>query len=76
MPGPMDYIFGMTTVEDIEKAIAALAPRELDRLRDWFEAFQATRFDEKIERDAQAGRLDGLAEQAIADHKRGLSREL
>jgi hypothetical protein len=37
----------MTTVEEIEKAIEGLAPREFDRLRAWFEDYQAARFDEK-----------------------------
>jgi hypothetical protein len=66
----------MTTVEDIEKAIAMLAPHEFDRLRAWFEEYQAARFDEKIERDAKAGKLDRLADAALADHRKGRSREL
>ncbi len=64
------------TVEDIEKAIAKLKPREFDRLRAWFEEFQAARFDERIERDAKSGKLDRLADQALADHRKGRSREL
>jgi hypothetical protein len=66
----------MTTVEDIEKAIAKLSAPELDRLRDWFEEFQAARFDNKIERDARAGKLDRLADAALAEHRKGRSREL
>jgi hypothetical protein len=66
----------MTTVEDIERAIERLAPGEFDRLRAWFEEFQAARFDEKITRDAQAGKLDRLAEQALADFRAGRAREL
>ena len=66
----------MTTVEDIEKAIEKLAPRELNRLRLWFEEFQADRFDEKIVRDADAGKLDRLAEDATADFRKGRAREL
>jgi hypothetical protein len=66
----------MTTVEDIEKAIERLAPREFDRLRAWFDDYQAARFDEKIERDARAGKLDRLAEQAVADFRKGRAREL
>jgi hypothetical protein len=66
----------MTTVEDIEKAIATLKPGEFDRLRIWFEEFQAARFDEKIDRDAKAGKLDRLADQALDDHRKGRSREL
>ena len=66
----------MTTVEDIEKAIEKLAPREFDRLRARFEEFQAERFDEKIARDAQAGKLDRFADQAIADFRKGRARQL
>ena len=69
------YHFNMT-VEDIEKAIAKLGPRELDKFRVWFEEFQAARFDQKIERDAQGGKLDRLADQASADFRKGRAREL
>jgi hypothetical protein len=64
------------TVEDIEKAISKLPPDELARLRAWFEEFEAARFDRKIEQDATSGRLDRLAEQALADYHQGRAREL
>ena len=73
---PIVYIPHMTTVEDIEKAIAKLSSREFDRLRAWFEDYQAARFDRAIERDASTGKLDRAAEQALADHRKGRSREL
>jgi hypothetical protein len=66
----------MTTIEDIEKAIEKLAPREFDRLRVWFEELQAERFDGKIARDAEAGKLDRLADEAVADFRKGRAREL
>jgi hypothetical protein len=66
----------MTTTEDIEKAIEQLAPRELARFRAWFEAFDAAQFDATIERDAGAGKLDTLADEALAAHRAGHSREL
>jgi len=66
----------MTTVEDIEKAIESLGAREFERLRVWFEEYQAARFDERIERDAKAGKLDRLAERAIDDFRKGRAREL
>jgi hypothetical protein len=34
------------------------------------------RFDEKIERDAKAGRLDALADKAIDEFRKGRAREL
>ena len=65
----------MTTAEDIEKAVAQLSSRELARFRAWFEAFDAERFDAAIERDAQSGKLDALADEALAAHRAGRSRE-
>ncbi|MCF2524235.1 hypothetical protein [Bradyrhizobium sp. G127] len=61
----------MSNVEDIEKAIEKLAPGELAKFRAWFDAFDAARFDERIERDARDGKLDGLAAQALAAHRNG-----
>jgi hypothetical protein len=66
----------MTTGEDIEKAVEQLAPHELARFRAWFEAFDAREFDAAVERDAQAGRLDAHADEALAAHRAGRSREL
>jgi hypothetical protein len=68
--------FGMTTTEDIEKAVEQLAPRELARFRAWFEAFDAQQFDAAIGRDADAGKLDAHADEAVAAHRAGRSREL
>ena len=69
-------MLGMTTAEDIEKAVEQLPPGELARFRVWFEAFDAREFDVAIERDAQAGKLDALADEALAAHRAGRSREL
>jgi hypothetical protein len=66
----------MTTTEDIEKAIEQLDPRELARFRAWFEVFDADRFDGAIEYGAHAGKLDALAEEALASHRAEQSRDL
>ena len=66
----------MTTAEEVEKAVEQLPPRELARFRAWFEVFEANRFDTKIEQDATAGRLDALAEEALAAYRAGQSRDL
>ena len=58
------------TLSDLEKAVATLPPDQLAKFRDWFEAFDAARFDEKVERDAKSGKLDRVAEQALADFRR------
>ena len=72
----MLYLRDMITAEDIEKAVEQLAPRELERFRAWFEAFDAQRFDAAIERDVRAGKLDAHAEEALAAHRAGRSRDL
>jgi hypothetical protein len=64
------------SIEDIEKAVAGLPPDQYAQFRAWFEVFEADRFDRKIERDAQAGKLDRLADQAIDDLRKGRAREL
>jgi hypothetical protein len=64
------------TIEDIEKAVARLPPDQLAQFRAWFEEFDAVRFDQKIERDAAAGKLDRQAERAIDDFRKGHAREL
>jgi hypothetical protein len=66
----------MTTVEDIEKAESKLPAAELDRFRAWFESFDAEQFDTKLERDARSGKLDRLAEEALAEHRAGRTSEL
>lgn len=66
----------MTTVEDIEKAVTKLTPEQLAKFRAWFDEFQARLFDEQIERDAKAGKLDKLADEALRAHREGRSREL
>ena len=66
----------MTTVEDIEKAVERLSPGNLAKFRAWFEEFEASRFDRKIERDAQTGRLDKLADEALREFRAERAREL
>ena len=66
----------MTTAEEIEKAVERLPPKELARFRAWFEAFDAAQFGASIARDAHAGKLDTLADEALAAHRAGKSREL
>ncbi len=66
----------MSTLEDIERALTELPPDQLAQFRAWFEAFDAAGFDERIDWDAKGGRLDRLAEQALADFRAGRAREL
>ena len=66
----------MSKLDEIEKAVAELPPDELTKFREWFDQFAGDLFDRKIERDAGKGRLDQLAERALADLRSGRAREL
>ena len=64
------------TLQELEKTISDLPPEELAKFREWFIAFDAKNWDEQIEADVAAGRLDGLAEKAIREHRAGETTEL
>jgi hypothetical protein len=66
----------MTKLEKIEQDIASLTPGEVAKLAQWFAEFQADLWDKQIEADAKAGRLDRLADQALAHHSAGKTRPL
>lgn len=64
----------MTTFESIQQSIERLTAEEVARLNAWIDDLQERLFDEAIESDAKAGKLDVLAEKALADHKAGRTR--
>ena len=66
----------MSKVEELEKAVAALGADELAAFVAWFEEFQETLFDRRIEADAKAEKLDKFAQEAVADLKAGRVRDL
>ncbi len=66
----------MSEVEQLKARIAKLAPRDLAEFRAWFLEFDARVWDQQIEADAKAGKLDGLVAEALADYKAGKAREL
>lgn len=66
----------MTKLEDIEAAVEKLSPEELRKFRTWFEELEERLFDEKIERDAAAGKLDKLEAKALENYKAGRVRDL
>ena len=57
----------MTSIQDIEAAVEQLAPEQRAQFRAWFAAFDSQEWDQQMEQDLDAGRLDWLADEAIAD---------
>ena len=66
----------MTKVEKIEQDIRKLNRDELLAFRRWFREYDSDEWDRQIERDVRAGKLDKLAEEALAAHHAGKSKEL
>jgi len=66
----------MSTVQDIEQAILRLPPQDRALLRAWFAQLDADQWDRQFEADVQAGRLDSLGKQALAEFKAGNCTEL
>jgi hypothetical protein len=70
------FVKSMTRIEELEKKVEELSSGELSLFREWFATFDAEIWDRQIESDVAEGKLDRLADEAIAAHKRGDSREI
>jgi hypothetical protein len=66
----------MTTVERLKAEISELSPAEFAELLVWLREYEADEWDRQIERDANAGKLDRLAEEALEAYRRGETTEL
>ena len=69
-------IYAMTKLEKIEREIEALPPGDVYALGKWFDELREQLWDEQIERDADAGKLDGLIAEAMADIAAGRVKPL
>ena len=66
----------MTKVESLEREVEKLTPEELNAFRAWFAKYDADGWDEQVERDVKAGKLDRLAAEALTAHDRGQTKGL
>ena len=66
----------MATVEDIESAVTRLPEAEYSKFRNWIFEYDNDLWDKQMVRDAEAGRFDDLAAEAIADFKAGRCTDL
>ena len=66
----------MTKVEWFMRDLQQLTPEERAPFRAWYEAWDAAEWDRQLETDIAAGRLERVAESAVADHRVGRSRPL
>jgi hypothetical protein len=69
-------LLDMGKIDDIKKSLEELSLREQRDMAEWFAELRERLFDEAIERDAKAGKLDFLMKEAIEEDDAGLTRPL
>ncbi len=70
------YLRNVSSVHEIETAVAKLSRQELLAFRNWFSEFDAATWDKQFEADVAAGHFDALADDAIRDLREGRCRDL
>jgi hypothetical protein len=66
----------MTKLQRIEQDVQNLSPEDLADFRKWFQSYDAALWDQQLERDVDAGKLDKLRDEAISEHGARRTREL
>ena len=66
----------MNNLAQIEEDVLGLSDDDFKKLYNWIVELNHKKWDEQIENDSAEGLLDSLANQAISDHKKGLSKKL
>ena len=66
----------MSKVEAVEREIQSLSASELAAFRKWFHEFDAAVWDQQIEEDVRAGKLDRLGDATLQALKAGECTEL
>ncbi|MGL5508394.1 MAG: hypothetical protein ACRC2J_16935 [Microcoleaceae cyanobacterium] len=64
------------TIEQIENAILNLSEQDFTKLRNWLLDLDYQQWDEKLEKDIIDGKLDALAEEALAEFEAGDYQEI
>ena len=64
------------SVQELESEVARLSPADFAAFAEWFEEFVAKTWDQKLEADVAAGRLDHLAKQADEHFESGRCKPL
>jgi hypothetical protein len=59
------------SIEELELVVSGLTPDELASFAQWFDEFRAEQWDQQIEADILAGRLDAAGRRADDDFETG-----
>jgi len=65
----------VASVEDIENAILKLSPQDYARFLEWFRERDQQMWDDQMDRDAAAGKLDFIRQEVRQARDAGLVRD-
>jgi hypothetical protein len=66
----------LNSIQEIERAIGSLTPREIEELYAWLEQHCPPRVDTRVQSDLAAGRLDTAIQRAVDDDENGRTQPL
>ena len=66
----------MSTVAEIQQAIISLSKSDYAQLRRWLNEYDWEEWDQQIEADSEAGKLDFLVDQATEAKRQGTLEDL
>jgi len=66
----------MSKVEDIQAAVESLSEDEYRRFRTWFSEREWQKWDGRIQRDSELGRLDFLIDEAVEEKAKSQLQDL
>jgi hypothetical protein len=66
----------VSRVQELEGRIKELSSNEFQELRAWLAEYEAEVWDQQLDADALAGRLDTIADQALKDFSENRSTDL
>jgi hypothetical protein len=69
-------VLSMTKVEALERAVTSLTTEEYREFRQWFLERDWAQWDQQIEEDSKAGKLDFLIREALEAKQQGKLQEL
>ncbi len=66
----------LNSIQEIERAIDALTPQQIDELYRWLDQRYPQSIDTQLKADLEAGRIDNRINRALADQKAGNTQPL
>ena len=66
----------MSNLSEIEQSVSLLPDEDFARFRQWFLEFENNKWDLQIEQDINENKLSNMANEAVADYKKGKFKSL